>query len=167
VFELELLRAEHERAVLDFELANREYFAAAIGDREDDFFTHFSEMYEARLAEQASGEGAYYLAIADRAVVGRFNLLLDEPGIAVLGYRVAKELAGRGVATAAVRELCLVAWERHGVHTLRAATSHTNIASQRVLIKAGFMPVSPASPSTIGGKEGICYQRDLVGPSER
>ncbi|HXJ24763.1 MAG TPA: GNAT family N-acetyltransferase, partial [Streptosporangiaceae bacterium] len=82
-------------------------------------------------------------------------------GTAVLGYRVAQRAAGRGVATASVRELCQIAAARHGLRTLRAATSHDNAASQRVLAKAGFVPVGPAAPADLGGKSGTWYQRDL------
>jgi len=45
---------------------------------------------------------------------------------------------------------------------LRAATSHGNVASQRVLVKSGFVPVGPADPADIGGKSGTWYQRDVV-----
>lgn len=48
-----------------------------------------------------------------------------------LGYRVAQHAAGRGVATATVRELCRLAATRYGLDTLCAATSHENTASQR------------------------------------
>jgi [ribosomal protein S5]-alanine N-acetyltransferase len=81
--------------------------------------------------------------------------------VAELGYRVAQRVAGRGVATAAVRELCLLAASRHGVSTLRAATSSENLASQSVLRKAGFVPVEAADPSELDGKEGHWYQRDV------
>ena len=37
-----------------------------------------------------------------------------------------------------------------------------NVASQRVLINAGFIEVGPADPSDIGGKQGSWFQRDLV-----
>jgi ribosomal-protein-alanine N-acetyltransferase len=57
-----------------------------------------------------------------------------------------------------VRELCRLAAARHGLRTLRAATSSENIASQKVLTKAGFVPAGPANP---GGKPGTWYQRDL------
>lgn len=83
-----------------------------------------------------------------------------EDGTANLGYRVAQQAAGRGVATKSVRELCRIA-ARHGLRTLRAATSHDNAASQRVLAKAGFVPVDPAGPADLGGKSGTWYQRDL------
>jgi ribosomal-protein-alanine N-acetyltransferase len=97
----------------------------------------------------------------DGSVLGRFNLYDFEDGAARLGYRVAQQVAGRGVATAAVRELCQLAAARHGLRILRAAASSENAASQRVLTKAGFVPVGPADPADIGGKPGTWYQRDL------
>jgi len=61
-----------------------------------------------------------------------------------------------------VRELCRLAAARHGLRTLRAATALDNTASQKVLAKAGFIPVGPADPAEIGGKQGTWYQRDLA-----
>ncbi|HEX6856148.1 MAG TPA: GNAT family N-acetyltransferase, partial [Streptosporangiaceae bacterium] len=154
--------AGHAPAVLAFEVANRAYFAASISDRGDEFFAEFPDRYSALLAEQGAGAGAFYVLVADDGLVlGRFNLYGLEDGTAVLGYRVAQQAAGRGVATAAVRELCQLAAARHGLRILRAATSHDNAASQRVLAKAGFVPVGPAGPADLGGKSGTWYQRDL------
>jgi ribosomal-protein-alanine N-acetyltransferase len=161
--ELQPLHVDHAEAVLAFELTNRSYFAASISDRGDEYFHRFAERHAALLAEQASGIGAYYVLVAgDGSVMGRFNLIVAEDGIADLGYRVAESVAGRGVATTAVRELCALAAERHGVHTLRAAITPANIASQKVLLKAGFVAVGPAKPEQLGGKTGTCYQRSLI-----
>jgi ribosomal-protein-alanine N-acetyltransferase len=160
--ELQLLRDDHAPAVLAFERVNRTYFAASISDRGDEYFHEFAARHTALLAEQASGIGAYYVLLADDgSVIGRFNLFLAGDGAASLGYRVAESVVGRGVATAAVRELCTLAWEQHGVRTLTAATSHANIASQKVLLKAGFVAVGPAKPEQLGGKTGTSYQRNL------
>ncbi|MFH9243891.1 GNAT family N-acetyltransferase [Streptomyces lydicus] len=160
--ELKRLHVGHAPAVLAFELANRAYFAASISDRGDDFFDRFTDRYNASLAEQQAGICAFYVLIAeDGSVLGRFNLYDVEDGTARLGYRVAERVAGRGVATATVRELCRMAIARHGLRTLRAATSHDNAASQKVLAKAGFVPVGPATPADLGGKSGTWYQRDL------
>jgi ribosomal-protein-alanine N-acetyltransferase len=161
--ELQALRADHEQPLLTFELANRAYFATFISDRGDDYFQQFTEQLDALLDEQASGFGAYYVLVADDGtVMGRFNLILDGDGVARLGYRVAESVAGHGVATSAVRELCALAPERHGVRTVRAATSHGNVASQRVLLKNEFTKVGPARPSDLGGKSGTWYQRNLA-----
>ncbi len=161
--ELQPLRADHGPAVLAFETANRAYFTASISDRGDEYFEQFAERHRALLADQEAGNGAYYVLVdEDGSVLGRFNLVLVEDGVAELGYRVAEQVGGRGVATATVRDLCSLAASRHGVRTLRAATSHANVPSQRVLLKAGFLPVGPADPSAIGGKQGTWYERDVA-----
>jgi ribosomal-protein-alanine N-acetyltransferase len=161
--ELQRLDARHAPAVLAFELDNRSYFAAAVSDRGDAFFDQFAEQHSAMLAEQEAGVGAYYVLVAgDGSVLGRFNLYRFADGAAELGYRVAQDAAGRGLATATVRELSALAADRHGLRTLRAATSHDNLASQKVLTNSGFVPVGPADPADIGGKQGTWYERDLA-----
>ena len=161
--ELKQLHAGQAPAVLAFELANRAYFAASVSDRGDDFFAQFTDRYNALLAEQEAGICALYVLVAeDGSVLGRFNLVDIEDHTAELGYRVAQHVAGRGVATAAVRELCRLAAARHGLRTLRAAAASQNVASQKVLAKAGFVPAGPADPAHLGGKPGTWYQRDLV-----
>ena len=161
--ELQLVRADHAPAILEFELTNRAYFAAAITDRGDEFFEQFAERHDALLADQQAGARASYVLVAeDGTVLGRFNLVFIEDGVAELGYRVAQQAAGRGLATATVRDLCRLAPSRHGITTLKAATTEDNLASQRVLLNAGFAPVGPADPADIGGKPGTWYQRDLT-----
>lgn len=164
---LERLAAAHSPAVLAFELANRAYFAASVPDRGDAYFAGFTGRFEALLAEQRAGICAFHVLVAeDGAVLGRFNLYDlpphgPEDGTAELGYRVARHVAGRGVATTYIRELCRLAASRHGLRALRAATAHTNRASQRVLEKAGFTLAGPADPSALGGKRGVWYRREL------
>ncbi|SOF02991.1 ribosomal-protein-alanine N-acetyltransferase [Streptomyces sp. OV198] len=157
--ELQRLQAGHASAVLAFELANRAYFAAAVSDRGDDFFDQFADRHKALLAEQEADTCAFYVLVAeDGSVLGRFNLVDIEDRTAELGYRVAQHVAGRGVATATVRNLCQLAATRHGLRTLRAATARENAASQKVLTKSGFVPVGPADPGDVGGKPGTWYE---------
>jgi ribosomal-protein-alanine N-acetyltransferase len=161
--ELQRLDAGHAPAVLAFELANRAYFAASISDRGDEFYDQYSDRHRALLADQEAGLCVFYVLVADDgSVLGRFNLYDIGDGTADLGYRVAQHVAGQGVATAAVRELCRLAASWHGLRTLRAATSRGNAASQRVLAKAGFVPAGPADPAHLGGKPGTWYERDLT-----
>jgi ribosomal-protein-alanine N-acetyltransferase len=157
--ELQRLRADHEAAVLAFELANRTYFADFISDRGDEFFDQYPHQHASALAEQESGECAFHVLVAeDGAVLGRFNLYDLGHGTGVLGYRVARDVAGHGVATATVRELCRIAAEQYGLSMIRAQTTRDNVPSQRVLIKAGF---TAAGPADIHGKPATWYERDL------
>jgi len=158
--ELQRLRADHAPAILAFEIANRAYFAASVSDRGDEFFDQFTERHNAMLAEQEAGTCAYHVLVADDgSVLGRFNLYNLNDGTAELGYRLAEHVAGRGVATATVRELCRLAATQYGLRVLKAATTADNVASQKVLTKSGFVSVGPAE---IGGRPGTWYQRDLA-----
>jgi ribosomal-protein-alanine N-acetyltransferase len=161
--ELQPLRADHAAAVLEFETENRAWFTESISDRGDEYFEKFAARHSFLIADQDAGNGAYYVLVAeDGSVLGRFNLIFREDGVAELGYRLAQHVAGRGVATANVREVCSFAASRHGIVTLRAATSHANVASQRVLLNAGFTEVGPADPAEIGGQEGSWFERSVV-----
>lgn len=156
---LEPLRPDHADKVLAFELANRSYFAASISDRGDAFFDEFAQQFQELLAEMPRRHDAYYVLVAaDGSILGRFNLYGIEDGTAELGYRVAERAAGRGVATMGVQELCQVAGSEHGVRKLRAKTTYENVASQRVLIKSGFVANNEAD---VAGRPGIWYERAL------
>lgn len=161
--ELKKLGAGHAAALLAFERTNRSYFAASIPDRGEAYFDEFADRLNELLAEQESGISAFYVLIEeDGSVVGRFNLYDLRDGTADVGYRVAQRIAGRGVASATLRQLCRLAARVHGLHILKAATSHQNLASQKVLSNAGFVPVDPTDPVDLGGNPDVCYQRDLA-----
>jgi ribosomal-protein-alanine N-acetyltransferase len=141
---------------LAFELANRAYFAASVSDRGDAYFEEFSEQYARLIAESKSRGDAYYVFVDDDgSVVGRFNLYEIKDDTADVGYRVAERVAGRGMATAGVEELCLLAVSEHGLRTLRAKTTRENIASQRVLSKVGFVAADEAD---VAGRPGIWFE---------
>ncbi|WP_188898233.1 GNAT family N-acetyltransferase [Microlunatus endophyticus] len=163
MYELQRVRADHQASLLAFELENRGYFAQSISDRGDEYFDHFALRHDELLADQDAGLVASYVLVDETgAILGRFNLYRIRDGAAEVGYRIAEQSAGRGLTTAAVRKLCRLAASRHGLHTLRAATSDQNFASQRVLLKAGFVPGEVADPADIGGKQGHWYHRDLT-----
>lgn len=158
---LEALDRKHAEALLAFELENRAYFARSIPDRGDGFFRLFDEGLDAALAEQSAGIcRLHVLTDADGAVLGRFNLYEIRDGAAELGYRMAERACGRGLATGTVLSLCDIAAAEYGLRRLSARASDSNPASQRVLVKAGFV----ASGSVqLNGRDATVYTRELGG----
>ena len=162
MYELEGLRRDHEAAVLEFELANRMYFARSINDRGDEFFEDFPQRHSELVAEQENGLVACYVLVGqDEKIVGRFNLYDLTEQTANVGYRVAERVAGRGVATAGLRDLCRTAGDELGLQKLTAIVGNENGASRRVLEKIGFVVVGPTE---IAGREASAYELTLAKP---
>ncbi len=63
-----------------------------------------------------------------------------EHGVASVGYSVSEAFRGRGLATGAVRQVIEMAFDPNGLalDRLEANAAVENIASRRVLFKAGF-----------------------------
>ena len=70
--------------------------------------------------------------------VGGYKGPPDADGVVEIGYSIAAELRGRGLATAAARELVRIAFADARVRTVRAHTLAERNASVRVLEKNGF-----------------------------
>ena len=89
---------------------------------------------------------------ATEELVGRVQLSGIAPApfeSAYLGYSVSERHNGRGYATEAVAAMLAVAWADPVVEAVLASTAPSNLASQRVLEKAGFQLVDRA-----GGQDG-------------
>ncbi|MEE1940565.1 GNAT family N-acetyltransferase [Streptomyces sp. TRM 70361] len=157
---LERLRAGHAPALLAFERENREYFARSVPDRGDAYFAGFAARHAALLAEQEAGVCHFHVVLDEHGeLVGRVNLVDVADGAAELGYRVAGRAAGRGVATAAVRQVCRPAAGPYRLVELRAVTTLDNPASRAVLERTGFVLAGEAEPA---GRPGVRYLRRLT-----
>ncbi|MGC9539123.1 GNAT family N-acetyltransferase [Streptomyces sp. UG1] len=158
---LERLRADHADALLAFERENREYFARTVPDRGDAYFADFTARLEALLAEQDAGICHFHVVLSGEGrLVGRVNLVDVEDGCAELGYRVGEKAAGKGVATAAVAQMCQMAGAAYGLTSLVAITTLDNLASRAVLERNGFAVVEHI---TIDGRPGIRCRRPHLG----
>jgi ribosomal-protein-alanine N-acetyltransferase len=156
---LERLRADHADALLAFERENRAYFARTVSDRGDAFFTAegFAERLRALLAEQHAGVCRFHVVLDEEGnLVGRVNLYDLADGCAELGYRVGERAAGRGVATAAVAQVCRLAATDYGLTSLTAVTHLDNRASMTVLARNGFIRVED---TVVAGRPGVRFVR--------
>ncbi len=156
---LQLLRFDHAPALLAFERENRAYFAASVPDRGDRYFADFDDRHAALMAEQATGACFFHVLVdGGGEVVGRVNLVDVADGAAELGYRIAEKAAGRGLATAAVREACGLAVAQYGLTALRAVTTLDNPGSRAVLARTGFAPTGGVD---LDGRPGLRFVCNL------
>ncbi|GAB2763468.1 GNAT family N-acetyltransferase [Streptomyces bullii] len=156
---LERLRADHADALLAFEQENRAHFARSVSDRGDAYFTEsgFAERHRALLAEQHARVCHFHVVLDEEGrLVGRVNPVDVADGRAEVGYRVGERAAGRGVATAAVAEVCRLAAAAYGLTSHTAVTTFGNPASMRILARNGF---TPAGATTVDGRPGVRYVR--------
>lgn len=157
---LQLVRPDHAQALLAFELENRAYFAASITDRGDNFFRHFDEEHARLLDRQAAGVAYFHVLVGDGSeVLGRVNLVGIADRCAELGFRIAEKAAGRGLATAGVRQVCVLAATDYGLNGLRARATVTNARSRAVLVRTGF---AETGEIMLEGRPGISYSRSLL-----
>jgi ribosomal-protein-alanine N-acetyltransferase len=83
----------------------------------------------------------FALRRADGFLIGGIGLQLNSGAArhrAELGYWIAKDYRGRGLTTAAVRALARYAFQDLGLRRIEATSFSHNLASHRVLEKAGF-----------------------------
>ncbi|CAM5457809.1 GCN5 family N-acetyltransferase [Streptomyces avidinii] len=122
---------------------NRAYMAPYEPDRTAAFYTEAGQRakIEELLAEREGGRARPYVLVADGAPVGAINLVSIVRGAlcsGAIGYWTDEAWTGKGLATAALREVCRIARDEVGLHRVEAGTRVGNLASQRVLAKAGF-----------------------------
>ena len=141
---IRLLTLDDVPALVRLYRENQEFLAPWEPVRDDDFYTvdGHRAVVESALARYEQGS-AYPCVILNAAgtVAGRVNLNEIVHGAfqsANLGYWVSQADSGRGLATAAVREIVAVAFGTLGLHRVQAGTLLHNHGSQRVLERNGF-----------------------------
>ena len=124
--------------------ANRAFLAPYEPERPDAFFT--PEGQRERL--EAYREDSWSFAILDgKAIAGTIsltNVVRNALRSGNVGYWVAEDRNGRGLATGAVGELVDFAFGEAALHRVEAGTLVDNIRSQRVLERNGFERIGVA-----------------------
>ncbi|MEV1020880.1 GNAT family protein [Streptomyces sp. NPDC050264] len=153
------------QALADATVRNREYLRPWEPYRSEDYYT--ARAQAARIAEPGGAMWLLFDRAAGGRVVGRAALqgiVLGPLCSAGLGYWIEAEYGGRGLISAAVEELCRAARDELGLHRVEAGTRTDNKASQRVLIKCGFVEYGTAPDYLhIDGqwREHVLFQRLL------
>jgi ribosomal-protein-alanine N-acetyltransferase len=119
--------------------ANRDFLAPFEPVRAEDFFT--ADGQRERLQVQLDG-GTHPFAIVDEgAIAGTisiFHIMRESLQSCTVGYWIDQARNGRGLATGAVEGIVAYAFDELELHRVEAGTLLDNVASQRVLEKAGF-----------------------------
>lgn len=132
---------EHLDELLAFEVRNRAWFELHISPRQSGFYTRASvATHIEQLLCDFHGAKAYPGVIEEQGIiVGRVNLRRDADTQTLrLGYRIDHNHTARGLASAAVAQVCGIVPELFDCSLITAFVSVENLASQRVLVKNGF-----------------------------
>ncbi|MET3133577.1 ribosomal-protein-alanine N-acetyltransferase [Oxalobacteraceae bacterium GrIS 1.11] len=142
-FSIRALRLDDAHQLLQFEQDNRDWFERHIDPRGDAFYTPDGVREHIRQYLDAQARATWHPCVMlnqDGLIVGRANLKDIDlgAGIAEVGYRMARQQAGNGLATGALRYLIDLARSQWGLARLSAYVTADNAASARVLEKCGF-----------------------------
>nr|WP_296073312.1 GNAT family protein [uncultured Actinoplanes sp.] len=128
---------------------NREFLEPTDPVRPDEYFTDDGQrqVIVDVLRQWENGFALPHVILDGDRIVGRITLTGIVRGAfqsAALGYWVAADVNGRGIASTAVARICRVAFDELDLHRLEAGTLVSNTASQRVLQKNGFVQYGSA-----------------------
>ena len=164
-----LRRADAER-LLELRRRSREYLEPWEPARPESFFTLPGQRQVVRelLDRRSTGQLEPLAVTVDAAIAGCLtlsNIVHGSFRSCSLGYWVAEEYSGRGVAGEGVRLTLAWAFGELGLHRVEAATLLDNLASQAVLRRNGFerIGMAPAYLSIAGRwQDHLLFQRTAM-----
>jgi ribosomal-protein-alanine N-acetyltransferase len=163
-----LLTPEDAPAIAELLRVNRAFLAPWQPRRSDAYFTDEVQDRAARRAlEQYELGNSVPLVILDEdsRTVGAVTLQSVIRGFlqsCSVGYWLAEDAQGRGLATAAVADAVRLAFEQLRLHRVQAETLVANLRSQRVLERSGFLRCGRAPDFVMidgAWRECLLYQR--------
>jgi ribosomal-protein-alanine N-acetyltransferase len=142
--ELRLPTLADGEAWLELVQRNRDHFRPYEPRRPPSYFTLSGQLEQIRAGQRQAHLGERFefgVIDSDNRLVGRISLGGVARGAlqqAYLGYGIDIDHCGRGYATAAVEAAVRFAFDEIDLHRVQAAVVPDNLASARVLGKAGF-----------------------------
>lgn len=153
------------RTLYELYVANREWLEPFQPDGDD-----ADRRYKSAYHREWVRRPGRYVILDGCEVAGGLSLVPtpdDAIRSAMLGYWVAQDRAGRGLATRAVQDALAIAFGELGLHRVEAGTRVDNVRSQRVLEKCGFTRVGTLREHLlIGGewRDHYLYERIATDP---
>lgn len=141
---LRLIDLSDAAPLAQLQLRNRSYLKPWEPVRDDDYFTAAGQLerISSALARHERGEELPLVVLdSEGQLAGQVTMSGIVRGpfqSSNLGYWIAQDQEGRGLATLAVQEAVTRAFSDLDLHRVQAGTLTHNEASQRVLAKAGF-----------------------------
>jgi [ribosomal protein S5]-alanine N-acetyltransferase len=128
---------------------NRDHLKRWEPRRREEFYTLAGQEHRLKdvLEQMRAGRALPWVLSDGKEIVGRvtLNSIVRGPFLSAdVGYWIDVGHGGRGLTTKAVLEVCRMADQDLGLHRLAASTLLDNVASQHVLLKAGFEPIGVA-----------------------
>ena len=154
------MRIETERLVCS-PLSDHEMKKLIEGEKDPGLRQAYSEMLQGCLDEPENrvwfAVWALKLKRPPGTVIGNFSFQgLQEDGTVEIGYGLREGYRGSGYMTEMLKAAVRWAFDQKGVTRVEAETEPDNAASQRVLLRAGFVPAGTC------GREGprFVFRRD-------
>ncbi|MDN4594711.1 GNAT family N-acetyltransferase [Polycladomyces subterraneus] len=143
---IRFLEESDAQAILDLHMRNRDFFQHYLPDRDDAYFTLEAQLLNIRGEIEKRKQGELYafgiFLNATNELIGKVTLseILHAPHLRScwIGYYLDQAHNGNGYMTEAVRLAVKFAFEELNLHRIEAGVMPHNIASIRVLEKAGF-----------------------------
>lgn len=168
-----LLTVDDAPVLAELLRANRDFLTPWQPTRSDEFYTVAGQRAEIERVLESHERGSvlpHVIVDGSGRAVGRITLSSVIRGAfqsCSVGYWVSAADNGRGIATAAVREIVKIAFGDLGLHRVQAETLPENVGSQRVLERTGFVRYGLAPDYLkINGRwrEHVLYQRVRTDP---
>lgn len=139
------LQLDDAPAVLELRLANRDFLEPWEPVRQAPFFTLQAQIAQIEVEQrQWRNDLGFSFGVFDGSsdeMIGRVslgNIVWAAWQNATLGYFIAEQWNGRGMATDAVRSACSFGFETARLHRVQAGVMPRNKGSMKVLEKVGF-----------------------------
>ena len=151
------MRIESERLVM-YPVCDGEMRSLIESERDPELRKAYAEMLEGcvRDPDNRIWYAVWYLELKTAPGLPIGDLSFKGPaadGAVEVGYGLRAGYCGHGYMTEAVRRIAAWALSQPGVRRVEAETDPQNLASQRVLLAAGFLPTGEA------GEEGPRFAR--------